>query len=179
MDDKMSSTEIKNKARRVGNARYLAHIKEMRAKSEEERKQKEMEAEAKRIEEAEAKRLKEEEEAKAKRLKEEEEAKAKKLKEEEEARRILEDKCNEERVKGWVKSNNFKGKLCKLWQITCVYSISSPPCLLYTQHHPNHQTKRRNLNRMSKNEVRVLTTNNKRMINQIIYYIIRQYHIHL
>jgi hypothetical protein len=144
MDDKMSSTEIKNKARRVGNAKYLAHIKEMRAKSEEKRKQKEMEAEAKRIEEA----------------------KAKRIKEEEEARRIaLEDKC--------------KGKLCKLWQITCVYSISSPPCLLYTQHHPNHQTKRRNLNRMSKNEVRVLTTNNKRMINQIIYYIIRQYQIHL
>jgi len=89
MDDKMSSTEIKNKARRVGNARYLAHIKEMRAKREEERKQKEMEAEAKRIEEAEAKRIKEEEEAKAKRIKEEEEAKAERLKEEEEARRIF------------------------------------------------------------------------------------------
>ncbi len=48
----------------------------------------------------------------------EEEAKAKRLKEEEEARRIaLEDKfIDEERVKGWVKSNNLKGKL---WRYIC------------------------------------------------------------
>ena len=118
MDDKMSSTEIKNKARRVGNAKYLAFVKEERARV------KERERENKRLQEE---RKQKEREAEAKRLKEEEEAKAKRLKEEEEARRIaLEDKCNEERVKGWVKSNNFKGKLCKLWQITCVYSISSP-----------------------------------------------------
>jgi len=72
----------------------------------------------------------------------EEEAKAKRLKEEEEARRIaLEDKfIDEERVKGWVKSNNLKGKM---WQYMCynyLYCISSPPCLKYTQRHPNHQT---------------------------------------
>ena len=60
----------------------------------------------------------------------------------EEARRIaLEDKfIDEERVKGWVKSNNLKGKM---WQYMCynyLYCISSPPCLKYTQRHPNHQT---------------------------------------
>jgi len=120
----MTTAEIKDKARSDGRkdndafkAEYYKRERE-RAKEREkenERLQKEREQKER---EAEAKRLKEEEEAEAKRLKEEEEAEVKRLKEEEEARRIaMEDKCiDEERVKGWVKSNNLKGKL---WQYIC------------------------------------------------------------
>ena len=120
----MTAAEIRDKARSDGwkddRAFKEEYYKRKREREKEnERLQKEREQKER---EAEAKRLKEEEEAEAKRLKEEEEAEAKRLKEEEEARRIaLEDKCiDEERVKGWVKSNNLKGKL---WQYICAITI--------------------------------------------------------
>ena len=133
----MTAAEIKDKARSDGWNDDHA-FKEEYYKRERER-EKEREKENERLQKE---REQKEREAEAKRLKEEEEAKAKRLKEAEEASRIaLEDKfIDEERVKGWVKSNNLKGKL---WQYMCynyLYCISSPPCLIYTQRHPNHQT---------------------------------------
>ena len=109
----MTAAEIRDKARSDG-------WKDDRAFKEEYYKRKrEREKENERLQKE---REQKEREAEAKRLKEEEEAEAKRLKEEEEARRIaLEDKCiDEERVKGWVKSNNLKGKL---WQYICAITI--------------------------------------------------------
>ena len=122
----MTAAEIKDKARSDGWNDDHAFKEEYYKREREREKEREKENE----------RLQKEREQK------EREAEAKRLKEEEEARRIaLEDKCiDEERVKGWVKSNNLKGKL---WQYMCynyLYCISSPPCLIYTQRHPNHQT---------------------------------------
>ena len=98
----MTAAEIRDKARSDG-------WKDDRAFKEEYYKRK-------REREKENERLQKEREQK------EREAEAKRLKEEEEARRIaLEDKCiDEERVKGWVKSNNLKGKL---WQYICAITI--------------------------------------------------------
>ena len=113
----MTAAEIKDKARSDGWNDDHA-FKEEYYKRERER-EKEREKENERLQKE---REQKEREAEAKRLKEEEEAKAKRLKEAEEASRIaLEDKfIDEERVKGWVKSNNLKGKL---WQYICAITI--------------------------------------------------------
>ena len=122
----MTAAEIKDKARSDGWKDDGAFKREYYKREREREKEREKENE----------RLQKEREQK------EREAKAKRLKEAEEASRTaLEDKfIDEERVKGWVKSNNLKGKM---WQYMCynyLYCISSPPCLIYTQRHPNHQT---------------------------------------
>ena len=113
----MTAAEIKDKARSDGWNDDHA-FKEEYYKRERER-EKEREKENERLQKE---REQKEREAEAKRLKEEEEAEVKRLKEVEQARRIaLEDKCiDEERVKGWVKSNNLKGKL---WQYICAITI--------------------------------------------------------
>ena len=113
----MTAAEIKDKARSDGWKDDGAFKREYYKREREREKEREKENERLQKE-----REQKEREAEAKRLKEEEEAKAKRLKEEEEARRIaLEDKCmDEERVKGWVKSNNLKGKL---WQYICAITI--------------------------------------------------------
>lgn len=109
----MTAAEIKDKACSDGLKEDVAFKKEYYKREREREKEREKENERLQKE-----REQKEREAEAKRLKEEEEAEAKRLKEVEEARRIaLEDKCiDEERVKGWVKSNNLKGKL---WQYIC------------------------------------------------------------
>ena len=113
----MTAAEIRDKARSDGWKDNHAFKEEYYKRKREREKEREKENERLQKE-----REQKEREAEAKRLKEEEEAKAKRLKGAEEASRIaLEDKCiDEERVKGWVKSNNLKGKL---WQYICAITI--------------------------------------------------------
>jgi len=128
----MTAAEIKDKARSDGLKEDVAFKEEYHKRRREREKKREKENERLQKE-----REQKEREAEAKRLKEEEEAEVKRLKEVEEARRIaLEDKCiDEERVKGWVKSNNLKGKLWPVYMcylfvmylITSLFNIHTAP----------------------------------------------------